>query len=184
MTQIPDPRAFDSLLDLLEDAAVRWAGRRQLALRTDDGLELPWSAAELLQRSKLVAWRLRALGLRSGDRLLTWSPSTPALPAVYFGAMWAGVVVVPLDLRMAPEVLRRIADSSGAHWLAIGTGFDAPDAAAGGLAHLRIRTVESLSADPPHQRADATDEGGIDDAFPADWQAQVEAWPRPTRDTL
>ena len=184
MTQLPDPRTFGSLLDLLEDAATRWDGRRQLALRTDEGLELPWTAADLLHRSKLAAWRLRALGLQPGDRLLTWSPSTPALPAVYFGAMWAGVVVVPLDLRMAPAVLRRIADSAGARWLAIGTGFDAPDAEAGSLSHLQIRTIESLSADPPHQRADASDEGGIDDAFPPDWQAQVESWPRPDRDTL
>jgi long-chain acyl-CoA synthetase len=184
VTELPDPRAFGSLLDLLEDAAQRWAGRRQLALRTDEGLELPWTAAELLYRSKLAAWRLRALGLQPGDRLLTWSPSTPGLPAVYFGAMWAGIVVVPLDLRMAPEVVRRIADASGGQWLAIGTGFDAPDAHAGGLGHLRIRTVESLSADPPHQRSDTTDEGGIDDPFPSDWQAQLATWSRPTRETL
>jgi long-chain acyl-CoA synthetase len=181
---VPDPRTFDSLLDLLDDAATRWAGRRQLALRTDDGLHLPWTAAELNHRSKLVAWRLRALGLRPGDRFLTWSPSTPALPAVYFGAMRAGLIVVPLDLRMAPEVLQRLAERSEAKWLAIGTGFDAPDAAAAGLDHLYIRTVEALSAEPPHQRADSTDEGGIDDPFPADWEAQVESWPRPTRETL
>jgi long-chain acyl-CoA synthetase len=179
-----DPRTFNSLLDLLDDAAQRWAGRRQLALRTDEGIELPWSARELRHRARLAAWRLRALGLQPGDRLLTWSPSTPALPAVYFGAMYAGVVVVPLDLRMAPEVLRRIADSSGAGWLAIGTGFDAPDAEEGGLAHLDIRTIESLSADPPHQSAAGGDEGGIDEAFPDDWEAQLDAWPRPTRDTL
>ena len=120
--QLPDPREFNSLLDLLDDAAQRYDGRRQLALRTDEGIELPWSARDLRHRARLAAWRMRALGLQPGDRLLTWSPSTPALPAVYFGAMYAGVVVVPLDLRMAPEVLRRIADSSGARWLAIGTG--------------------------------------------------------------
>lgn len=183
-TSLPDPRTFQSLLDLLDDAAERWAGRRQLALRTDDGLTLPWSARELRHRARLAAWRMRALGLQPGDRLLTWSPATPALSAIYFGAMYAGVVVVPLDLRMAPEVLRRIADSAEAQWLAIGTGFDAPDAAAGGLAHLDIRTVESLSADPPHQRADATDEGGIDEPIPDDWEAQLDAWARPDRDTL
>ena len=181
---VPDARHFDSLVDLLDDATTRWAGRRQLALRTDDGLHLPWTAAELNRRSKLVAWRLRALGLQPGDRLLTWSPATPALPAVYFGAMRAGVIVVPLDLRMAPEVLQRLAEKAEAKWLAIGTGFDAPDAAQAGLNHLNIRTVESLGADPPHERADATDEGGIDEPFPADWEAQVDSWPRPTRDTL
>ncbi|CAN5683879.1 hypothetical protein BH23CHL7_BH23CHL7_15690 [soil metagenome] len=182
--QLPDPQAYDSLLDLLDDAAQRYDGRRQLALRTDEGIDLPWSARELRHRARLAAWRMRALGLQPGDRLLTWSPATPALAAIYFGAMYASVVVAPLALRMAPEVLRRIADSSAARWLAIGTGFDAPDAQAGDLAHVESRTVESLSADPPHERADATDEGGIDEAFPKDWEAQLDAWPRPQRDTL
>ena len=184
MWELPDPRSFDSLLDLLDDAAIRYAGKRQLALRTDDGLELPWSAAELRRRARLVAWRLRQLGLEPGDRLLTWSPATPALPAVYFGAMYAGIVVVPLDLRMAPEVLQRIAQRSEAQWLAIGTGFDAPDARAAGLHDLNIRTVESLSAEPPHQSATGKDEGGIDEPFPDDWERRLDAWPRPTRESL
>ena len=51
-----------------------------------------------------VAWRLRALGLASGERMLTWSPSTPALPAVYFGAMRAGAR--PRTAR-SPDVARR-----------------------------------------------------------------------------
>ena len=182
--EVPDPRTFDSLLDLLDDASTRWAGKRQLALRTDEGLSLPWSAAELKRRSKLVAWRLKALGLQPGERLLTWSPATPALPAVYYGAMRAGLVVVPLDLRMAPDVLQRLAEKAAAGWLAIGSGYDAPDPEKAGLEHLNMRTVEALSADPPHERADHTDEGAIDDPFPADWEAQVDGWPRPTRDTL
>jgi acyl-CoA synthetase (AMP-forming)/AMP-acid ligase II len=153
MWELPDPRTFDSLLDLLEDAARRYKGKRQLALRTDEGTQLPWSAQELQKRAKLVAWRLRALGLQPGDRLLTWSPATPALPAVYFGAMYAGIIVVPLDLRMAPEVLRRIADASGARWLVIGTGFDAPDAEAGGLAHFeKAHFTEYAHFDNTHFR--------------------------------
>ncbi len=184
MWQLPSPRDFDSLLDLLDDADRRYAGRPQLSLRTDAGRELDWSARELNHRARLVAWRLRALGLQPGDRLLTWSPSTPALPAVYFGAMYAGVIVVPLDLRMAPEVLQRIAAASGAQWLAVGTGYDAPDVEKGGLAHLNIRTVEALSADPPHQSAAGRDEGGIDEAFPDDWREQLASWPRPIRDDL
>jgi long-chain acyl-CoA synthetase len=184
MWELPDPRTFDSLLDLLDDSAVRYNGKRQFALRTDEGLQLPWSAADLRYRSKLAAWRLRRLGLASGDRLLTWSPSTPALPAVYYAAMRAGLVVVPLDLRMAPDVIGRINDKSDARWLAVGSGFDAPDPHAAGLDHLGIRTVEWLTADPAHQSASQLDEGGLDDPFPEDWEAQVDSWPRPTRDSL
>src|SRR3954452_7640113 len=127
MWELPDPRTFDSLVDLIEDAATRYGGREQMALRTDEGLELRWSAQDINHHSKLVAWRLRGLGVNPGDRLLTWSPSTPALPAVYFGAMRAGAIIVPLDLRMARDVLQRIAQSAGAQWLAIGTGLDAPN---------------------------------------------------------
>ena len=184
MWELPDPRGFDSLLDLIEDAATRYAGREQMALRTDEGRHLAWTAADVNRHSKLVAWRLRELGLKPGDRLLTWSPSTPALPAVYFGAMRAGVIVVPLDLRMAPDVLQRIAASAGAQWLAIGTGLDAPDVEDGGLQHLHTRTVEWLASEPAHQNAFGTDEGGDDDPFPDNWERQVDGWDRPTRDSL
>src|SRR3954454_3022218 len=160
MWQLPDPRTFDSLLDLIEDAAVRYKGREQMALRTDDGLELRWSAKDISYHSKLVAWRLRELGIKPGDRILTCSPSTPALPAVYFGAMRAGAVIVPLDLRMARDVVQRIAQSAGARWLAVGTGLDAPNPADGGLEHLNIRTVEWLASPPAHQNAFGSDEGG------------------------
>jgi len=185
MWKLPDPREFDSLIDLIEDAAVRYEGREQMALRTDEGLELRWSARDISYHSKLVAWRLRGLGIKPGDRLLTWSPSTPALPAVYFGAMRAGAVVVPLDLRMAPDVLQRIAQSAGAQWLAVGTGLDAPDPQQGGLEHLNIRTAEWLVAPPSHEDADPhADEGGDDVEFPPDWETQLDKWERPTRQTL
>ena len=138
---------------MLDDAATRWGGKRQFALRTDDGIELPWSARDLQNRSKLAAWRLRRLGLKEGDRLLTWSPATPALPAVYYGAMRAGAIVVPLDLRMAPDVIRRIAEKADTKWLAVGSGYDAPDPNAAGLEHFTIRTIEWLVSDPAHQSA-------------------------------
>ena len=119
----PDPAGFASLVELLDDAAERYpADRPSLSLRTDTGITLAWSSHEIRRRARMAAWRLHALGLSRGDRLLTWSPSTPELPAVYWGAMMAGVVIVPLDLRMAPAVLQRIADRAETAWLAIGSG--------------------------------------------------------------
>ena len=184
MWEVPDPRKFDSLLEMLDDAAIRWGGRRQFALRTDDGIELPWSARDLQYRSKLAAWRIRRLGLQEGDRLLTWSPATPALPAVYYGAMRAGVIIVPLDLRMAPDVVRRIAEKADTEWLVVGSGYDAPDPNEARLDHFTIRTVEWLVSDPAHQSASLLDEGGLDDPLPEDWEKQVDGWPKPTRDSL
>ena len=117
MTDDPalDPRTYRSLVEVLADAAERYpADRPTLSLRTADGITMAWSPTELLRRARIAAWRLRAAGLERGDRLLTWSPSTPVLPAVYWGAMMAGVIIVPLDLRMAPTVMQRIAERVGA----------------------------------------------------------------------
>jgi len=145
--------------------------RPTLSLRTDEGIEMAWSAEELRRRSLIAAWRLRALGLQPGDRLLTWSPSTPRLPAVYWGAMRAGLVIVPLDLRMTPEVIGRISRRAHATRLAVDSGLDAPDPAAAGLSYLEVSTLEDLTAEP-------------DETMPSGWSAQVEGWPRPDRDSL
>src|SRR6476659_2524157 len=94
---------METLLDLLEGTATRFAGRNALGLRGDDGSRFHWSYPEVQRRSRLAAFRLRALGLQPGDRVLTWSPSTPALPAAYFGAMYARLIYVPLDSRMSAD---------------------------------------------------------------------------------
>src|ERR1700675_2612658 len=118
---------MDSILDILDGAVTRGADRPVMRIVRDDGTDETWSYRELGLRSRCAAWRLRALGLAPGDRLLTWSPSAPELPAVYFGAMLAGLVLVPLDLRMAPDAIERIAARAEARHLALGTGRDAPD---------------------------------------------------------
>src|SRR5262245_34121732 len=151
---------METLLDLLAEAVTAYRDRTALSLRLDDGTTTTWSYHELDRRSRIAAWRLRALGLERGDRLLTWSPSTPALPAVYFGAMRVGLILVPLDLRMSPDAIEGIVKVSGARHLVLGTGRDAPDPRDAGLEHFPTTTVESLTEEP-------------DAGFPADWEAKL-----------
>ena len=160
---------METLLDLLEGSAARYGDRNALGLRRDDGTTFHWTYREVMRRSRLAAWRLRALGLQPGDRVLTWSPSTPALPAAYFGAMYARLIYVPLDSRMSTDAIQNIVTASGAVRLLLGTGRDAPDPREVGLETFPTTEVENLSADP-------------DETFPADWEAQVVAWERPKPD--
>ncbi len=155
-----------TLLDVLDGAVARHANRTALRLHLDDGSQQAWSYRELDRRSRLVAWRLRSRGLVPGDRILTWSPSGPELVAVYFGAMRAGLILVPLDLRMAPDAIRRIADRSEARQLVIGTGREAPNPAEADIDHLPKTTTEDLCAEP-------------DAGFPAGWAGEVGGWDRP-----
>ncbi len=161
----------ESLLDILDEAVVAFGDRPALSLRRDDGSSESWTYRELDVRSRAVAWRLRAAGMTAGDRMLTWSPSTPALPAVYYGAMRAGVIVVPLDLRMAPDAVERIATKAEPKRLAIGSGRDAPDPREARLEHFPTSIVEDLAAE-------------ADPDWPADWAETVGAWPRPASTDL
>jgi long-chain acyl-CoA synthetase len=159
---------METLLDLVDDAVARFGDRPALAIRREDGTTVGWMYRELDRHARAAAFRLRALGLQPGDRLLTWSPSAPELPATYLGAMRAGLVLVPLDLRMSREAIAGIVRSSGATRLIIGTGHDAPDPAEFGLGEFATTTVDAIGGSP-----------NGDAALPADWEAQVAAWPRP-----
>jgi len=157
-----------TLLDLFDDAVARYADRPAFAMRRDDGTVESWTYRDLERRSKAAAFRLRALGLRPGDRILTWSPSTPALPAAYFGAMRAGVLYVPLDLRMSKDAIAGILKAAGPTHLIAGAGQDAPDPDAYGFAGFPTTQVEALAASPDD-----------DPALPPGWEAEVDGWPRP-----
>jgi long-chain acyl-CoA synthetase len=159
---------METLLDLVDDAVARFGDRPALAIRREDGTSDGWTYRELDRRARAAAFRLRALDLQPGDRLLTWSPSAPELPATYLGAMRAGLVLVPLDLRMSREAIAGIVRTSGAARLIIGTGHDAPDPAEFGLGDFATSTVDAIGGTPDG-----------DAALPADWAAQVAAWPRP-----
>jgi long-chain acyl-CoA synthetase len=165
------PRPISSILDLFDDAVARYADRPALGLRGDDGANEHWTFRELQRRSRIAAWRLRAAGLQSGDRILTWSPSTPELPAAYYGAMRAGLVIVPLDLRMAPDAIERIAARADARRLIIGTGRDAPNPHDAGLDNIPTTSLDQLTAEP-------------DDTFPPDWETQLDTWPRPNAEDI
>ena len=163
-----------TLVDMLERATERYGDRHALGIRRDDGSTDHWSYRELARRARIAAWRLRALDLEPGDRILTWSPSTPELPAAYFGAMYARLVIVPMDLRMSADAVEGIARASGARHLILGTGRDAPDPREARLEHFPTTTVDALCAEP------AAD----DPVFPPDWEARQAAWGRPTEDEL
>jgi long-chain acyl-CoA synthetase len=163
-----------TLLDLLDGAVVRYGAKNALSARHDDGSTTAWTYRDLDRRARIAAWRLRALDVEPGDRILTWGPSTPALAATYFGAMHARLVLVPLDLRMSSDAVATIVRASGARHLVLGTGRDAPDPAEAGLADFPTTTVDDLVAEPADD----------DPSFGTDWAARQAAWKRPEGDEM
>ncbi len=70
---------------------------------------------ELDEQSGRFATGVRELGLRPGQVMALQLPNIPQFLAAYFGALKAGVVVLPLNpLLMAPELEYHLGDSSAA----------------------------------------------------------------------
>lgn len=138
-----------TLLDLFDSAVARYGERQAVGIRRDDGTTDHWSYRELDRRARIAAWRLRAMDLEPGDRILTWSPSTPELAAAYYGAMRARLIFVPLDLRMSADAVSTVATASGARHLILGSGRDAPDPARRGWSTSRRRSSRPYARSPP-----------------------------------
>jgi long-chain acyl-CoA synthetase len=75
---------------------------------------------------------------------------------------------------MSADAIDTIVRASGARHLILGTGRDAPDPAAAGLADFPTTTVEALAAEPADD----------DPAFPPDWEARQAGWKRPAPDEV
>ena len=99
---IPLPR-------LLDDAAGRFPGRPCISF-DDETL----SYAQVRGLTNRFAAGLRDLGLDPDDRLAILLPNCPAFVLAYFGALKAGLVVVPLNPLCTPPELTRYLLESGA----------------------------------------------------------------------
>jgi long-chain acyl-CoA synthetase len=82
-----------NLAQILADAASRDPERTAIKL---DDMELNY--AVLQEGARRVASVLRSRGVGPGDRVALMLPNVPYFPVCYFGALWAGAVVVPLNV--------------------------------------------------------------------------------------
>lgn len=80
-----------------------------------DGLRL--SYADVAGAARRVANVLRELGVRRGDRVAMMVPNLPQFPIIYFGILYAGATVVPLNVMLKQRELRHQLLDSGARVL-------------------------------------------------------------------
>jgi long-chain acyl-CoA synthetase len=106
-------RSYDSLIDLLDEAAERHDHSVALQRLEKDGLSRT-TYREWRSASAAVAGRLTLLGVGPGDRVLLSAKNHPAWPMAYFGILRAGAVVVPVDPDMDGAAMANIARASAA----------------------------------------------------------------------
>ena len=72
--------------------------------------EMRLTYAELADRAHRLAYAVRAVGCRPGDRVAWLGGNTHELLEAYYGVVLAGCVLTPLNVRLAPPELQFILD--------------------------------------------------------------------------
>src|ERR1043165_7180546 len=96
----------DTLITFLDDCIAHGA---QAAVAHWRGLRTArWSYARLASAAFQFARELQARGFSAGDRVLFWGENSPEWIAAFYGCLLRGAVVVPLDLKSAPDFVERV----------------------------------------------------------------------------
>ena len=96
----------ETLLSFLDDcvalgdetAVVHWRGLRLSR----------WSYGQIASYAFRFARELEARGIGAGDRVLFWGENSPEWIAAFYGCLLRGAVIVPLDLKSAPDFAARV----------------------------------------------------------------------------
>ena len=131
--------AGPTLIDLLREAAVKYHNRPALLIKPGFRTRI-WTYGDLSDLAPRVARVLSEQGLERGDRVLIWGVNRPEWSIGFFGAIFAGLVLVPLDVRSQPEFVAKIAQRTRAK-LVLASTQTAPMAEGLGLP---IVLIESL----------------------------------------
>ena len=96
----------ETLLSFLDDCLAR--GQQTFVVQKRGLRLVRWSYARIAARAFQFARELEARGIEHGDRVLFWGENSPEWIAAFFGCLLRGVVVVPLDLKSAPDFVERV----------------------------------------------------------------------------
>lgn len=113
-------RAYDHLLDLLDEVAERFDHAPALLIRGDGGFSHV-SYVALRERALAAAHRLRQAGLEVGDRVVVSGANHPDWVVAWFGIQAAGGVAVPVDPSLSEPEVQRLVAASGARLAALGS---------------------------------------------------------------
>src|SRR5215213_8073222 len=96
----------ETLLTFLDDCR---AHGNQIAVAHETGVRLSrWSYTRLASSAFQFARELDERGIGAGDRVLFWGENSPEWIACFYGCLLRGAVVVPLDLKSAPDFVSRV----------------------------------------------------------------------------
>jgi len=114
----------DTLLDFFAD----FAGNAGRFLIYDDGFRsASFGYAGIVRLARAFAARLQRDGFRPGDKVVIYAENRPEWVIAFWGCLLAGVIVVPVDFRSAPEFVRKVCAITNARLALAGAEVSRPE---------------------------------------------------------
>ena len=134
---------METVLELMQDAVRRYDRKPFLLIKPGFRTRIT-RFRDLGRIVPRVARVLHDRGLRKGDRAIIWAVNRPEWGITLLGAAHAGVILVPLDVRSAPEFAAKVAAKTRAS-LVLASQQTAAQAEALGLPVLLIERIPDLA---------------------------------------
>jgi long-chain acyl-CoA synthetase len=106
-----------TLLDFFEDLSRI---ERDFVVYDDGYRAWTFTYGEIASASRAFAGRLRASGIRSGDKVILWCENRAEWLIVLWGCLLEGAILVPIDYRSSTELVLRIAEIVDARAIVVG----------------------------------------------------------------
>ncbi len=106
-----------SLVEYLHES-TRWGDNIAIVHRRGYRTER-WSYAQLMDSARRFARELEARGITRGDRVLLWGANSSEWVAAFWGTLYRGAVVVPMDRAATPEFACTVARQVSAKLLVV-----------------------------------------------------------------
>lgn len=113
-----DRSSYSTLVDMFNASVAQFPDRPSM-----ESFGATLTFAELGEAAGAVAAWLQSRGLRKGDRVAIMSPNVLAYPAILFGALMAGGVVVNVNPLYTPHELEHQINDAGARFLFVFENF-------------------------------------------------------------
>ena len=114
----------ETLLDFFAD----FAGSDEPFVVHDDGYRVrEVTYRQLADAAHAFAARLQAASIAADDKVIVWSENRPEWLVALWGCLLARVVLVPIDFRASPDLVRRITDIVRAKAILIGAEVQSPE---------------------------------------------------------
>ena len=137
----------ETLIDFFRDLA---SIRGEFLVYDDGYRRRSHTYGDVARAARGFAARLHAAGLTAADHVVFWGENRPEWIACYWGCLIAGIVVVPIDYRSAPELVARIGRLVSARVVLVGEDVEEIPAEVdlGGAAQWRFTDLD-WQADGP-----------------------------------